>query len=58
MRQRVDDVGADAEQTELEHLEQAARTGADDDDSVVMAGCRIEGLALKAKLSGVYGAAL
>ena len=32
MLQRIDDVRADAEQPQLEHLEQAAGAGADDDD--------------------------
>ena len=32
MRQRVDHMRADSEQSELKHLEQAAGTGPDDDD--------------------------
>ena len=32
LRERIDEVGLDAEQAQLEHLEQAAGTRADDDD--------------------------
>ena len=40
VRERIDDVRADAEQPELEHLEQAAGAGADDDHVSVVIGLR------------------